>query len=261
MQKKVFLVMVFVMTAIATAFAQTVADFNVELTDDGLGVRIKGYTGKVTAVRIPAEIEGMPVREIGNRAFYNKNDYDYWGYPSFTSVTFPEGLIKIGSEAFAGCGSLTTVVIPDSVTVIGYGAFAYCYYKDYNGKEYGLTSITLPKNLTTMEVRGESYRNTGAFQDCKLLASVKFTGTSLSEIPTHTFAGTALTTIVIPEGVTKIGGSSYGGNTQVFPESLTSIILPSTLIVIEQYAFAGTKLKTLIIPDSVTTIGGGGCVA
>jgi hypothetical protein len=221
----------------ATVSAQTVADFNVELTNDGEGVRIKGYTGKVMAVKIPAEIEGMPVKEIGYGAFSGQK---------ITSVTFPAGLVKIGGRAFNKCSGLTSVVIPDSVTVIGNGAFAGCYYfDDWTEKKVGLTSVTLPKNLTTFEEGGD---DTGVFEGCRLLTSVKFTGTALTEIPGGMFVGTAITTLVIPEGVTKLGERAFG-------TSLTSITLPSTLIEIGRRAFFATQLKTIVIPDSVTTIG------
>jgi hypothetical protein len=38
-------------------------------------------------------------------------------------VVIPEGVTRIGGEAFLGCTSLPSVVIPESVTEIGYMAF------------------------------------------------------------------------------------------------------------------------------------------
>lgn len=67
--KKTILFILAVFLVVTWGRAQTAEDFNVELTDDGLGVRIKGYTGKAVSVNIPAEIEGLPVREIGESAF------------------------------------------------------------------------------------------------------------------------------------------------------------------------------------------------
>jgi hypothetical protein len=52
-------------------FAQTASDFEVALTEDGNGVVIKNYTGKVTnTIKIPASFEDLPVREIGEDAFF-----------------------------------------------------------------------------------------------------------------------------------------------------------------------------------------------
>ena len=59
-----------------------------------------------------------------------------------------------------------------------------------------------------------------------------------------------LVSLVIPEGVSFIGGSAfeYQGN-------LTSVTLPSTLKVIDSYAFEASGLRTVRIPDSVERIG------
>lgn len=43
-----------------------------------------------------------------------------------TSVTIPNGVTKIGSNAFSGCSGLTSVTIPNSVTTIGQYAFYGC---------------------------------------------------------------------------------------------------------------------------------------
>ena len=57
-----------------------------EITDDQ--VTITGYTGTVTDLVLPSEIEGYPVTEIGDEAFFE-------GY-SLTSVVIPEGVTAIG---------------------------------------------------------------------------------------------------------------------------------------------------------------------
>lgn len=67
---------------------------------------------------IPAYHNGKPVKSIGNSAFMGA---------SFTSITFPETLETIGSDAFFYDDDLTEIVIPASVRYIGDGAFKYCY--------------------------------------------------------------------------------------------------------------------------------------
>ena len=57
------------------------------------------------------------------------------------SIVIPEGVTKIGSEAFANCESLQTVVIPESTTSIGFGAFFQCS---------SLHTVTIPKSVTSI---------------------------------------------------------------------------------------------------------------
>ena len=106
-------------------------DFKFEI-DEGR-VFITGYTGAGGDVVVPAEIDGLPVTTIEDRAF---------GYRSgLTSITLGNSVTTIGDAAFAGCTSLTSITLPDSVTTIGGSAFAGCT---------GLTSITLPDSFTTI---------------------------------------------------------------------------------------------------------------
>jgi len=47
---------------------------------------------------------------------------------SLENVSLPEGLVKIGAFAFSGCEMMKMVYLPDSVTNIGMGAFINCWY-------------------------------------------------------------------------------------------------------------------------------------
>lgn len=87
-----------------------------------------------------------------------------------------------------------------------------------------------------------------SFSNCKMLKSV-ILPEKLEEIPTSLFEGcSALTTLVIPNTVTKIGKNA-------FKESgLTQITLPESLTTIEASAFYKTKLETITIPKNVTKI-------
>ena len=60
-----------------------------------------------------------------------------------------------------------------------------------------------------------------------------------------------LTSVTLPEGVTKIGESAFQGC-----DSLTSVTIPDSVTEIGSYAFEGCSLLTTIkIPNNVTTIG------
>jgi hypothetical protein len=226
MEKKTILVVVILLTAITTAFAQTTADFSVELTADGSGVLIKRYLGKVLTVKIPDTIEGMPVKEIGKNAF---NGADV---ANITSVILPQGLIKIGENAFIYQVKLASVVIPNSVTEIGKEAFRQCY---------ALKSIDIPDSVTTLGI--SIFLQSGI---------ERFTlGKGIAVIPNGLFWGCKLvSSVIIPEGVTEIGENAFCGN-----YNFTSLTLPSTIKKIASGAFLSCgSLTTITIPDSVETI-------
>ena len=65
----------------------------------------------VTEVEIPSEIDGYPVKTIGEYAFN--------GCKNLVSVILPKGLRHIGHKAFYDCLALTSIYIPNSVIKIG----------------------------------------------------------------------------------------------------------------------------------------------
>ena len=84
------------------------------------------------------------ILKIGNNAF---------AYCSkLTGVMIPESVTEIGERAFSSCRSLTDITIPESVTKIGKFAFNSCQ---------GLTGMTLPKSVA--EIGNQ------AFDGCKNL--------------------------------------------------------------------------------------------
>lgn len=71
--------------------ANPATDFEYDLTEDGEGVIIKKYTGKVTDVVIPAVIEDFPVVAVGSYAFSSSRT-------AVVSVIFPDSVGTIGNE-------------------------------------------------------------------------------------------------------------------------------------------------------------------
>jgi len=98
---------------------------------DGIaGIIITSYNGSGGAVTIPREINGIPVRAIGNEAFSGRKIF---------SVTIPDSVISIGNNAFSN-NLLRNVTIPNSVTSIGEEAF----------RNNLITSISIPNSVTSM---------------------------------------------------------------------------------------------------------------
>ncbi|MGN1480929.1 leucine-rich repeat protein, partial [Porcipelethomonas sp.] len=100
-------------------------------TDDY--IEITACDESLTEVEIPEEIDGLPVTNIGDCAFYNCT--------SLESITIPDSVTSIESGAFCGCTSLTSITIPESVTDIGDSVFEYCT---------SLESIKIPDSVTSI---------------------------------------------------------------------------------------------------------------
>jgi len=76
------------------------------------GAVIAGHVTKPTGeLSIPGELDGYPVRRIGDEAFARCS--------GLTGVTIPDSVTRIGDWAFSGCSGLTGVTIPIGVTDMG----------------------------------------------------------------------------------------------------------------------------------------------
>lgn len=99
------------------------------------------YIGESQDVVIPDN-----VTEIGDSAFEHLN---------INNVCIPNGIIRIGRDAFRGCTHLKTIKIPSSVTEIAAWAFTWS----------GLESICLPNSISVIGLE--------AFAFCSNLKDVK----------------------------------------------------------------------------------------
>jgi hypothetical protein len=83
------------------------------LINQRMSVVITGYNGTSKQIRIPDQINGLPVVAIGDNVFRSR---------SVESVTFPSTLVSIGDYAFYD-NNLTVIFLPQTVINIGVGAF------------------------------------------------------------------------------------------------------------------------------------------
>lgn len=181
----------------------------------------KGGTATVTSdgedyyyngdIIIPStiEYEGVTceVVGIGAKAFIDRD---------ITSITIPEGIRTIGTEAFHRCRSLTSVELPNSINSIGWEAFAGCS---------NLESIILPNSISEIE----GY----AFDGCRALKSISIPA-NLTKINQGVFLNcTSLQSVLIPNGITTIGGGAFSGCS-----NLIDVTIPSSVNSIGGTAFA-----------------------
>jgi len=105
------------------------------------GISITDYFGNEKELVIPNEIDGKPVVEI--RMSYDKSFFGAFQDKGLTSVTIPNGVIKIWQYSFNN-NNLTSIIIPDSVTELS----------GFYGNQ--LTNITIPARVTQLSGFGNN---------------------------------------------------------------------------------------------------------
>ncbi len=163
-----------------------------------------------------------------------------------------------------GCKKLASVNLPNTVTKLKDSVFGDCF---------SLTSITLPKSLSSISVwafndSGLKYINVesgnqvydsreGCNAVIETATNTLVVGSANTIIPSsvkkigrRAFAGNPnLTTITLPEGLEEIGAAAFSGCA-----NLTSITIPTTIINLGNGVFAGTGLTQAVIPTNIKQI-------
>ncbi len=222
---------------------EDVSSVQYEFLSDGTA-RLTEYTVPGEELVLPAELDGIPVREIG--------DYALAFDSALKNVTVPEGVEVIGSFAFSFCAGLETATLPASLRRIGEGAFQGCV------------------NLRRAEIPGgETALEEGAFLNCPEL-TLRLTEGS----PTEAYArekGIPFE-ILTPERTVKLSGQTSGSfrydlmsddtaRLTGYTGSAERVVIPSTIggypvTEIGRSAFYNCDtLRNVTIPESVESIG------
>ena len=214
---------------------------------------------------------------------------------NITSVTFGTNLRSIGTSAFSGA-NLGNLVIPGNVKVIGILAFYQATItslkieegvETINGLAFqfnkNISLLTLPNSVT--------YIGDGAFAQWNVLTNLTL-GNGLKSIGEFSFFNNLITSLSIPKNLESIGlgsfwdqpnltqfqvdleskffssdnqGVLYDKKKEVLiqaPYAKESIVIPSTVKLIEEFAFinpygrAAKSLPSLMIPSTVAVPGG-----
>jgi len=137
-------------------------------------------------------------------------------------VELPSGIKNIGDYSFRACIGMKKITLPDTLSYVGSNAFRGCT---------GLETAVIKSGLKSI--------SEGMFYDCTALKSVS--------------GGNSAEGIVLPESVTKIGGSAFFGCS-----SAAEVKLPAGVTSIGDYAFCKmTSLTKISLPSKVKTVGKG----
>lgn len=205
------------------------------------------YTGNSSNITVPATLDGKPLVEIENGAFYNNN--------YINSVILPDTVKKIGQGVFKGCENLQNVHFPTDITFIPEEMFDGCSsLKEFNfstkikkigqGAFRGCSSL---KNIVCPSVNSLGFR---CFANCTSLQSVIFKK-GIVESSGGTFSKCInLETVVFPQGTKVIAFATFEDC-----KSLKHITLPTSITCIDFIAFIGSGIVDIEIPDSVERCG------
>ena len=217
---------------------EDVADvFTFNQISNGDAWEISGYSGTFAKLYLPTEYDGKPITSIAIRAFANHSE--------LTNIVIPEGYVYLGSLLFYQSNNLVSVKIPASAVTIESSALSYCQI---------ITYIDINENnpVYFSKDSGGTYNAVIKREGMVLVSGSLNTTfpTGLLSIGGSAFAGRAITSISIPQGVTRIENNAF-----CECRSLQSVTISNSVAFIDYRAFAYTRISDVIIPANVEFLG------
>ncbi|MBQ3001719.1 MAG: leucine-rich repeat protein [Bacilli bacterium] len=186
------------------------------------------------------------ITDIAERAFYECGALELISVlntetESATGLYLPEDLKVLGDEVFGSCLNLTKVVLPTSLEYIGAQVFNLCSSVVELSVPYlGVTATDETRTVVKLFSAGTI--------DLSQLKTVHITNSAT--LPISAFDSLAVETVVLGEGMTRIGRQAFSGCTK-----LVNVQLPSTLRNMGAGVFEQcTALVEITIPERVQAI-------
>ncbi len=179
--------------------------------DDFYGNKGRGW-GYSASVSFPSTLESI-------------DDYAFREADIYGNLIIPNGVTRIGEEAFIDCKDLNGYIsLPDSLSSLGYKAF--CNVSKLTG------NLRLSANLS--QIPGY------AFYGCESISSVTF-GSKVTSIGEYAFSNChGITNIVLPSSLQTIDQYAF------YDSGLTGTIeIPATVNLIKSNAFTRTSLSVI----------------
>ncbi len=202
----------------------------------------------ITSVTIPANVKTV------SRYIFSRTS-------AFKEIVIPPTVTRIEQYAFQGSPlqSLTVPFLGEGATNQSNLGYFFAASDLYGNNDFiNCNGRWIPKSLKTLTFTGDVFPGVSG---CTMLKKVILTSTALEELKGGSstnsndkgaFQGcTALTTVVLPEGLRVVGAWAFAQC-----EALKTVNLPEGVTTIGDYAFRNCEaLKEITFPHSLTSVG------
>lgn len=212
-------------------YCNSIQEIDFGLCESNVNILPGGNSSVLGDIKVPTTIKVDPLNSVyyGNDnhcLIRRSNNHLIIGSDT---ATIPEGVVSIDGYAF-NKSSITEFIMPDSLQSIGFYPFAGCnmvkvhfganWHADATGFNEGfknLNEMTISENNAYYHINGGCLIENGSNKLC--------IGTN---------------NVTIPNDVTTIGYDSFHNR-----ESLTSVLIPSSVTSIEDFAFYNTGITSI----------------
>lgn len=208
------------------------------------------YKGNSTEITIPKTIDNL----------YNVASFgQIFKGTSIVSISIPDSISNIESQAFSGCSSLANISIPSSIVSIG----SYAFYQCSNLQNVYIDDIASWCNISLSDYSAPLQYAKNLYVNGELITNLVIPE-GVTVIPHHAFAKQkSIVSVSIPESLEVIQDLAFDG-CSISDVHLTNLSSWCNVVIYDMYdsplciadnIYINNELITqLVIPDDVTTI-------